>query len=308
MERFIIDTDPGVDDAHAIMMALAHPGARVEALLTVAGNVGLDRTTANALTILDVMQADVPVYAGCASALVAPPDEDAAHVHGADGLGGAGAPSERQVESEHASAALVRLANESPGEYTLVTIGPLTNVAVALKLDPDLPGKIKRLVTMGGAVNSRGNTRNLTAEFNVFADPEAAAVVFGAWPEFDLISWEATMAHGFPGDVLKGWWQLGNPRADFFRSCSEATYEFITSVLKRDMMFAADGLAMAVALEPDIVTKAEKHFLTVETAGKYTRGQTSVDWLDMSRQPAQANVIVEVDRERLRGLLELALS
>lgn len=308
MERFIIDTDPGVDDAHAILMALSHPDVQVEALLTVAGNVGLDRTTANALTILDVADADVPVYAGCESAYVSPPTEDAGHVHGSDGLGGAGAPSERVVEDEHASAALVRLANEAPGEYTLVTIGPLTNVAVALKLDPALPEKLKRVVTMGGAIHSRGNTANLSAEFNVFADPEAAAVMFRSWPEFDLVSWETTMHHGFPGETLQSWWTLGTPKADFFRQCSEKVYDYIVDVLKRDMMFGADGLAMAVAIEPDIVQKAEKHAVSVELHGRYTRGQTTVDWLDRSDQPLNANVVIEVDQERFVGLMEMALS
>ena len=151
MKRFIIDTDPGVDDAHAILLALAHPDVQVEAITTVNGNVNLNHTTANALKILDVADKNIPVYRGCDRPLVNRP-ANADFVHGADGLGDCDIPTSRkQVQSEHAVHALTRLANENPSEFTLVAIGPLTNVAVALSIDPDLPKKYKQLVIMGGA-------------------------------------------------------------------------------------------------------------------------------------------------------------
>jgi len=129
----VIDTDPGVDDAHAMMAACAHPDARIEAITTVAGNVSLERTTANACTILDVLEKNVPVYAGCSRPLVGDAVE-AGHIHGTDGLGDSGyPPSPHRVEDEHAVNALIRLANESPGELTLVAIGPLTNVVLVQK-------------------------------------------------------------------------------------------------------------------------------------------------------------------------------
>jgi len=175
MIRLVIDTDPGVDDALAIMAAFAHPKALVEAITTVAGNVSLERTTANACTILDVLEQNVPVYAGCNCPLVGDA-VDAGHIHGEDGLGDSGyPPSARQVADEHAVNALIRLANEWPGELTLVAIGPLTNVALATRLDPMLPQKYARLVVMGGSIRGVGNVTT-AAEFNVYADPEAAAV------------------------------------------------------------------------------------------------------------------------------------
>ena len=216
MTRFVIDTDPGVDDAHAIMMAFAHPEAQIEAITTVAGNVSLERTTANACTILDMLERDVPVYAGCDRPLVAR-TPDASHVHGKDGLGDSGyPPSERRVADEHAVCALVRLANESPGELTLVAIGPLTNLALATRLDPTLPERYKRLVAMGGAIRGTGNITP-AAEFNVYADPEAAAIVFDAWPGLTLISWETTMAHGFTAEQAETLMAMDSPRAEFFR-------------------------------------------------------------------------------------------
>ncbi len=308
MERMIIDTDPGVDDAHAIMMASAFPGVKIEALTVVAGNVGLERTVANSCTILDILDEDAPVFAGCESAFI-PHVEDAAHVHGLDGLGDVGlAPSTRAVEKEHASAALVRLAHESPGELTLVAIGPLTNLAVALMLDPELPAYYKRLVIMGGAVDALGNTPNLTAEFNIYADPEAAHIVFSSWPEFTLVSWEATVAHGIPMDTFKQWTTIDSDRARFYTQVSEKTVDFIAGVLGSPELFGADGLAMAVALQPDIVQKSEFRPIMVELNGQHTRGQTTVDWMSRGDQPARAHIIREVDQQRFEELMALALN
>ena len=169
MNRLVIDTDPGVDDAHAIMMALSYPGATIEAITTVAGNVSLEQATRNALIILDVAGGhDVPVYPGCEDALVIPTPRRAIS-HGSDGLGDSGyPPSARQASAEHAVHALIRLANEAPGELTLVAIGPLTNIALATRLDPGLPRKYKRLVVMGGAIHTQGNSWERAAEFNFY--------------------------------------------------------------------------------------------------------------------------------------------
>lgn len=306
MERIIIDTDPGVDDAQAIMMAAAYPGVKIEALTVVGGNVGLARTTANACTIADLLGLHVPIYAGCGTPLVLQ-SEDAAHVHGSDGLGDVRfMPSSRQVEAEHASLALVRMANQSPGELTLVTIGPLTNVAVALKLDPELPRKFKRLLVMGGAIRSLGNTSILSAEFNIFADPEAAHVVFEAWPEFNLVDWETTMAHGWEADLLQKWTAMNTPKSRFFTSITAKVRDYLRKA-GRKTLYAADPLAMAVAIEPSIVMKSETHHVRVELNGRHTRGQTIVDWKDRSGEEANANIILEVNTERFFELMEQGL-
>ncbi|MGD9030813.1 MAG: nucleoside hydrolase [Anaerolineae bacterium] len=307
MPRLIIDTDPGVDDAHAIMMAFAHPEAQIEALTTVAGNVSLERTTANACTLLDVLEQDVPVYAGSNRPLLAG-SLDASHVHGEDGLGESGyPPSRRQVADEHAVHALYRLANESPGELTLVAIGPLTNVALATRLDPTLPTKYKRLVVMGGAIHGIGNVTP-TAEFNVHTDPKAAAVVFDAWPGLTLVSWETTMAHGFSAAQIEALMAIDSPRAEFFRRITRRTLETIHQMLGREELLAPDGLAVAVALEPDIVRRAEAHHVQVELAGEHTRGQTVVDWSDQSGREPNVNLVLEIDTERLWELMKAAIT
>lgn len=306
MPRLVIDTDPGVDDAHAIMMAFAHPEAQVEALTTVAGNVSLERTTANACTILDVLERDVPVYAGCDRPLVAR-SPDASTVHGKDGLGDSGyPPSKRRLGDEHAVSALVRLASASPGELTLVAIGPLTNVALATRLDPRLPKKVRRLIVMGGAIRGTGNVTP-TAEFNVYTDPEAAAIVFDAWPGLTLVSWETTLAHGLSPDRVEALMALDSPRAEFFRAITWRTIEFIHQVLGRPELLMPDGLAMAVALEPGVVCRAERHHVQVELAGRHTRGQTVVDWSGDTGQEPNAHLVLDIDRERVWDLMQAAI-
>lgn len=311
MERIIIDTDPGVDDAQAILMAAAHPGVRIEALLAVAGNVGLEHTLRNALLLAEVVGQEIPVYAGCEQPLVMF-QEDAASAHGQDGLGNVGlVPQRRTAEPEHAVTALLRMVNESPRELTLAAIGPLTNVAVALKLDPDLPRKLKRLVVMGGAVTGHGNTSVVTAEFNIFFDPEAAHIVFTAWEKagllIDVIDWEATMRHGFPKEVVARWLEMDTPKAQFFKQITERSRYRSFHVLHRPSMYAADPLALAVLLEPDVVTTAVQRHITIEMSGTATRGQTVVDWHNRLEKPANANIILSVDDARFQALMEQGL-
>ncbi len=310
MERLIIDTDPGVDDAQALFMAAAHPGARIEAILTVSGNVPLADTARNALTIVELLGQEIPVYAGCDAPFV----HSARHatiVHGVDGLGDAGlVPRQRRLEEEHAVLALLRLVRQEPEAFTLVAIGPLTNIATALKIDPALPQRLRRFVVMGGAVTGRGNTPNLSAEFNFFADPEAAHVVFSAWETagrpLELVDWEATVRHAVPVAVLERWFGLGTPRAAFLEAISSRTLAYISEQFHRDALYAADPLAMAVVLEPGGVRRAERHHVSIETAGGHTRGQTTVDWENRSGRPANASIILDFDQGIFLELFEAA--
>jgi purine nucleosidase len=307
MRRLVIDTDPGVDDAQALMLALTYPQAQVAAITTVGGNVSVERTTANALKILDVCERDVPVFAGCERPLISR-HAYASYVHGEDGLGNTNyPPSPRRAEAEHAVHALIRLADESPGELTLVAIGPLTNVAMAVRLDPGLPEKFARLVIMGGAIRAMGNAQNVSAEFNIYTDPEAGAIVFDAWKEFTLISWETTMAYALTPQEVDLLGSRANPRSVFFKQITQCPLAFIEQVLGRKALFAPDSLAVAVALEPDIVTAEERHHIQVEIAPGHTRGQTTVDWFGSTRREPNARIVLGVDRERFWGLLDAAV-
>lgn len=303
--QFLIDTDPGVDDALAILMAHAH--ADIAGLSIAAGNVGLEHTVRNARTLLDIMGSTAPVFAGCATPLVRAPDEDAAFVHGADGFGDIGFPEpQAPLSDEPAALALLRLTRERPGELTLVALAPLTNLALALRIDPTLPERVARLVVMGGAVTGHGNTGKVPAEFNVGFDPEAAHVVFEAFPSFDLVDWEATLRHAFDDAEFDSWLAAGDRRADFFGRIA-ATARRYNAKHDRSGVIAADALAMAVAIDPSIVTRSETRAVAVELDGRLTRGATVVDWAARLGRPAQANIVLEVDHARFAAMVRRAL-
>jgi len=301
--KLLIDTDPGVDDALAILMAHRH--ADVLGLSVAAGNVGLQHTVANALKLVDTIGAATPVFAGCATPLVRAA-EDAAFVHGLDGFGDtAYVPSARRAEREHAAQAILRLSHEYAGQLVFVAMAPLTNLALALRLDPGLPQRVARLVIMGGAVTGRGNT-SASAEFNVGFDPEAAHIVFSAWPRIELIDWELVTRHGIAFDVVERWLAADNPRAQFFAAISRKTRAW-TRTRGRPKLLVADALAIAVALQPDLVTRAEDHHIAIEIDGRLTRGATVVDWENRSGHAANTRIVLAVDQARFEALVASAL-
>jgi purine nucleosidase len=303
--RLLIDTDPGADDALALLMAYAH--ADVQALTIAAGNVGLVHTVRNACTLADLVGAHTPVHPGCPTPLVRAPQEDAAGVHGDDGFGDIGFPEPAlQPQAEHAALALIRLTREQPGQLTLVALGPLTNLALAVRLDPDLPRRVARLVVMGGAVHGQGNTRTLAAEFNIGFDPEAARVVFEAFASFDLVDWEATLRHAFDEADFDRWLAAGDDRARFFGRLMGKSRAYNAQRGRRGIV-AADALAMAVALEPQLVLRSEQHHVAVELDGRLTRGSTVVDWEDRLGRPANARIILDIDQDRFAILVQRAL-
>jgi purine nucleosidase len=305
MNRIVIDTDPGIDDAHAIMMAFAYPDVKVEALTIVAGNVSLEKATRNALILLDVTGKDVPVFPGCKDALVVPTPRRAIS-HGTDGLGDSGYPDpSHQPASEHAVHALIRMANQSPGELTLAAIGPLTNIAMATQLDPTLPQKYKRLVVMGGAVLAKGNSWERAAEFNFYCDPESAAIVLQKWPGLTLVPWETTLAHGLQPQQVDELARGVTPHAELFRRTIRK--RFVELVPGKQVLSEPDPLALAIVLEPDIILKEEAHYIEIELAGQLTRGQTVVDWYHLTGRPNNVNVVLEVDRDRFWELMKSSL-
>jgi len=300
----VIDTDPGVDDALAIL--IAHRHAEVAALTVAAGNVGLAHTVANAMKLVEVIGAQTSVHPGCPVPLVWPA-LDAAFVHGADGFGDtAYLPAAQRASEEHAVTALLRLSRQHAGQLTVVALAPLTNLALALRLDPQLPSRIARLVVMGGAVNGRGNTHLVPAEFNIGFDPEAAHIVFSAWPQLELIDWEACLRHAMDFAWFDRTVAAGDAAAQFYAAISRKVRRFSEAHGRRGMI-VADALAMAVAVEPDIVRRAESHHVGIELAGALTRGATVVDWEDRRGRRANARIVIEVDQERFQSIVARAL-
>jgi inosine-uridine nucleoside N-ribohydrolase len=269
----ILDVDTGTDDALALAYAVQSPRIELVAATTVAGNVNVDRTTANTLAVLDWLGArNIPVHRGASRPLVRP-HQDAAYFHDEGGLGGAQLPpSTRSAELEKGPAAIIRMARERPGELTLVALGPLTNLAIALNVEPGLPEMLRSVVLMGGAFHVPGNTTP-AAEFNILADPEAANQVFAA-PFADLTAigldvTEQVSLDRRDWDAVGAGAELGAPAA-LLREIG--THAF--SKLARDQFHLHDPLAVSVALDPSLV-ETELGAVEVDIA-EPERGRTRV--------------------------------
>ncbi len=308
MERIplLIDTDPGVDDALALLMAFADPRHDVVGLTVVAGNVGLRHTVANALKLCEVAgREDIPVFPGCEGPLLHPA-EDAAFVHGNDGFGDTGyVPAARAASDGHAALAILRASHEHAGRLLLVALGPLTNLALALRLDPTLPQRVARCVVMGGAVTGHGNMTP-AAEFNIGYDPEAAAIVFEGFPRIELADWEAVLRHGLPHAAIGEWLQGDDPRQRFYDAISRDNRKWS---LERDPEYwhSADSLAMALALAPEGALELAERPLAVDTGHGPARGATVVDWDRAGGLPDNAAILMRYEQPRLEALARRGL-
>lgn len=313
MSVLVIDTDPGLDDAHALAMALVpaprRPHVPVAAVCTVAGNVGIDTVTDNARWLLGAYGEDaatVPVYRGAAGPIAGPRSE-APDIHGADGLGELGRWSVTQTgeQGTPAALALIETAHRHPGETTLVALGPLTNVALALRLEPRLPQLLDRVVVMGGAIHGRGNL-TISAEFNTGADPAAADLVFAHFPGLVLLSWETTLDHAFAPAEFTSFFDGPSRAAATLRRVVANRFVTDPSYAQRSAYVRADPLAMAVALDPTVVTQASEHRVYAEYApGSARHGATAVDWRDTLRDRPPVTIVERLDRDRLLELLHI---
>ncbi|MEL6269624.1 MAG: nucleoside hydrolase [Chloroflexota bacterium] len=305
--RMIIDTDAGIDDAEAILMALAYPDCAVEAITTVTGNVHLDLVNRNVATVLQQTGKTVPVYSGADRPLIEPWEHNEKGYHFADGLGDwdKRPPVEVNLEDEHAVTALIRLVNENPGELTLVALGPLTNIALAMRMDPTLPEKVREITVMGGAVDARGNTPTVSAEFNIRIDPEAAAIVFEAFPMVKLVTWETTLENVIPWDEHQRLCKLGTPLADFYAGMNAKGADRTYRNYKAHLL--PDPLAMAVTLDPSLVGAAEIYQMSIELNGTHTRGMTVVNYTRFATGTRNVTIIRQVDMDGVVRLYERML-
>ena len=279
----LVDCDTGVDDALALMYA-AHNGADLRACTITHGNVPVSDGARNTLTVLDLVGLrSVPVYTG-ASRPMAQELDVSTDVHGNDGLGDAGLPNlALTATGDLAAAEIVRLARAHPGELTLVTIGPLTNIALALLLEPRLPSLIARVVVMGGAIGAPGNVTEL-AEANVWHDPEAAQLVVGAEWDVTMVGLQLTMRHAVPESVLQRIQASNDPRATFAWAMMQHYMDFYETRLGFRSCVPHDALAVALALDPSLgMYRSVPAF--VETAPEATRGTLVGDLRRSQHQP-----------------------
>jgi len=300
-EPIVIDCDPGQDDAIALLLAVASPELELLAVTTVAGNVPLAHTSANARRVLELAgRSDVPVYAGCDRPLVREP-VTAEHVHGETGLDGAGLPPPSTDLAEgHAVHRLIALLLERPGDAAAVTlcpIGPLTNIAMALRIAPDIASRIRRIVLMGGAMG-QGNVTP-SAEFNIFADPHAAAIVFRCGVPIVMHGLDVTRQALVTRERLEA---IAALDSDVSRAVVGMLEFYGSRHLARGQgMPLHDPCAVAYLVAPQLFEGRDCH-VVVETEGRHTLGRTVVDWRGGGDDP-NATVITELDDEAFFALL-----
>lgn len=304
--KWIIDTDPGIDDAAAIITAF-RSGLDVIAVTVVHGNTPLRYTTRNALIITELLGVETPVYAGAERALLQPP-LNALEVHGSDGLGDANLPPPRRsLAPQHAVDRIIEAAHEHAGNLSILAVGPLTNLALAIAKDRSIADKIHRLVVMGGTSQAKGNT-SIVGEFNVLADPEAAAIVFGAGIPITLVPWETTTEAILPAEALAQLDAASSPVAQTFARVCAPLRGVTRQWLGSDGLLLCDLVAAAVAVDPSVMTEHVDAFVGVETAGTLARGLTAVDYNKLSGREPNATVCLGVDVAKMADLFVQAVT
>lgn len=302
----VIDTDTGSDDAVALILAARHTATTIRAITIAPGNVPVETGTRNALAALDVAGAPhIPVHIGRSRPLLHTL-ETAQHVHGVDGMGGVPLPeTERDVEEEGAVPALLRIAREEPGAHELVTLAPLTNIAAALLQDPDLLTRFRRTTMMLGAADCRGNVTP-TAEFNAWADANAAHIVLSAPGNKTIVGWDVSRRFGVFDESDDVALRSAGPVGRFAVDINADVREWGTNVTGIGGYDLPDPAAMAVALEPGIVTESETRHVSV-SLDPQTRGQLIIDHR-LRSLAANADIITAIDRAQFTRMLLDAVS
>jgi len=289
----IIDTDPGIDDAVALAIALYSEKLDVRLITTIAGNVSLQKVTTNALRLLKFFGKNVPVALGAEGPLIKDPI-DASDIHGSTGMDGFEfeEPTEDLVLKEHAVNAMHRVIMASEEPITLVPIGPLTNIALLLKMYPEVKEKIEEIVLMGGST-TRGNM-GVMSEFNIFADPEAAKIVFSAGLPVVMVGLDVGLkALVYPEDSaqLKEMNKTGNMIYQLFQ-------KYRGGSMKTGLKMY-DSCAIAYLLQPEMFQVVDT-FVDVELNGSLTAGCTVVDLKGYLKQPSNAKVCVDLDPDMFK--------
>jgi purine nucleosidase len=317
--RFLIDTDTASDDAVALLMALQHPDVEVLAFTIVSGNVPADQGARNARCAAEFCERGdaVPLHLGAARPLTREPF-DARYFHGHDGLGDVGfVPRRFEPHPQPAVEAILHHARQTGGDLELVTLGPLTNIALAIQADAAAMRQIRRTIVMGGNPCCVGNVTP-AAEYNIWCDPEAAAIVFASGMKLEMVGWQ--LSRGLyalsEGDIEFIRHRIATPRGHFAIDCNRTAAAAFEKQTGQRGIALPDPVAMAVALEPSIVTAASDHLVAIETTSYLTRGLTVVDQLNGGARGVQkaswsssrpVHVVWEIDVARWKALLYQSL-
>lgn len=298
----ILDCDPGHDDAVAILLAAGDPGVELLGITTVAGNQTLARTTANACAVCTVAGIDGPVLAGADRPLLRPL-QTAAAFHGESGMDGP-APVEATVVpgDEHAVDFIIRTVLADPGRVTLVAVGPLTNLALALRREPGLAGAVREVVIMGGSF-TRGNTTP-AAEFNIIVDPEAAAIVFAAPWRVTMVGLDVTHQAVCLPAVQERFAAMGTPLGDFVDGLMTFFRGAYATAASMPDPPVHDPCAVALVIDPTVMEVAPAS-VEVETVGRHTAGMTVVDFA--APPDSRHRVATSLRADRFWDLVEAAV-
>ncbi|HVM91218.1 MAG TPA: nucleoside hydrolase [Terriglobales bacterium] len=315
---FLIDTDTASDDAVALIMALQAPDVSVAAITTVAGNVPVEQGTRNALYTVELCGANVSVYPGAAQPLLRT-YQNATWFHGRDGLGDHNYPAARQApEKTHAVDAILATIAANPG-IVLVTLGPLTNIALALAKAPEIARNVSRCVIMGGNPCCEGNITP-AAEYNIYVDPEAARIVMHSALPIELVGWHLCRGEAILDDKeIARILGFNTPRATFAIECNSHARHALKVQTGEDGICLPDPVTMAIALDPSIGVDVSDHYVDVEIESELTRGMTVVDKLNVADDDrnkrvwdptiarGKSRVYWTIDNQRWKQALDAAL-
>jgi purine nucleosidase len=316
---FLIDTDVASDDVVALIMALRAPDVKVVAITTVAGNVEVAQATRNALYTVELCGASVPVFEGAEKPLQRV-HQSATWFHGHDGLADHGYPPSRQKpEKMHAADAIIEAIGANPG-IVMVTLGPLTNLALAITRKPTLAARVGRCVVMGGAPCCEGNVTP-AAEYNIWVDPEAARIVMLSGLPVEMVGWQTCRGDAVLGETdIARVLGFGSPVARFAIECNSRAREAYKEQTGEDGISLPDPVAMSVTLDPTIGSQWSEHFVDVEIHSDLTRGMTVVDrlnvaadernravWAEALRKGSKTRVCWTIDNQRWKEALFTAL-
>ncbi|XP_046376263.2 probable uridine nucleosidase 2 [Haliotis rufescens] len=303
--KFIIDTDAGIDDAQAILMCLAASDVDVVALTTVKGNATAAQVTSNLLRLLKAAdRLEIPIYRGCEDMLLGWEKPDEYNYHGKDGFGDVpdpDPPSRDRIQAKHAVQALIDITKQYPGEISLVALGPLTNISMAIRMDNQFGSRLKDCFIMGGNYKGEGNVTP-SGEFNFYSDPEAAYIVLNSLGcPITLTCWELCLDCFFPWEVHEELRSFPSAKCELMKTLELA---IVTECKKEDRKYEmADEMAMACALDNDVITKSHDVYATVELHGHMTRGQMVVDWRKVLARKPNVRLVVEMDKAMLKKML-----
>jgi inosine-uridine nucleoside N-ribohydrolase len=311
-KKVIIDADPGVDDSMAILLAFASPAIEVVGITTVFGNTAIDNATANALTLVDLAGVSVPVVRGAEHPLVKDLRQPPAYVHGADGLGEVGLQNPvGSVLDQSAAQFIVDMARRHPGEITLVPVGPLTNIALALAIEPRLPELIQEVVLMGGAARVEGNV-SPTAEANIFGDPHAADIVFTTPWRSTMVGLDVTTQVRLTDDRLERIAQANPKIGGFIWKITRFYKKFYESRGVTGGFYVHDPSAVAFVIDPTLFgTQTGRVRVVPEGLAEgqtiTTFGTPPEHWSAWFGAPS-VEVCLEVAAEKMLDLFETTLS